>query len=276
MSQSLARGMEILLRLGSDGHTLAELAQELGVHKTTVLRLLNTLEREQFVRHDSAHRYSLGSRLFALASDALSHLEIRERARPHLLELSRRVGGQSVHLAALENDSVVYIDKVESTHSNRMSSRSGLTAPIHCTAVGKVLIAALTPGPRVALVNALELPRLTQQTITGAGELLHELDLVKAQGWAMDRAEHHDFINSIAAPVHDADGRVVAAVSVSVPDVLLGADQVRGLVPQLLEATAAIDADALTGSARHPLSPRPGSDTAAAALTQISTRKESS
>jgi len=244
MSQSLARGLDILLRLGAEGQTLDELAADLGVHKTTVLRLLRTLESERFVRHDSAHRYYLGSRLFALASDSLSHLDVRDRARPHLRDLSNRVGGQTVHLAALENDTVVYIDKVESTHSIRMYSRIGLTAATHCTAVGKVLIGALLARRRADVVAGLDLHPFTRRTITSPDELLRELETVDRQGWAMDRAEHEDFINCIAAPVHDADGRVVAAVSVSVPDMILGAGEVRDLLPQLLGAIAAIDADA--------------------------------
>lgn len=244
MSQSLSRGLQILFELGSEGHTLDELAETLDVHKTTVLRLLRTLESERFVRHDDAHRYYLGSRLFAMASDSLRHFDVRERVGPHLRELSREVGGQTVHLAAFENDHVVYIDKVESTHSIRMYSRIGLTAAIHCTAVGKVLAAALAPTRRAALIGELDLQSFTDHTITSADALLRELEKVDGQGWAMDRAEHEEFINCIGAPVHDVDGRVVAAVSVSVPDVILGADEVRALVPQLLRATKAIDADA--------------------------------
>ncbi len=249
MSQSLDRGLEILTRLGPEGHTLDDLAGQLDVHKTTVLRLLRTLEAQRFVRRDASHRYYLGARLFALASDALCQLEVRDRARPYLVRLSRTTGEQTVHLAALENDAVVYIDKVESTHAIRMYSRVGLIAPTHATAVGKVLIAAMPPGQREAIVAGLDLTAFTAATITAPEAMLQALDVVAAEGWAMDRGEHEDFINCIAAPIRDGTGRVVAAASVSVPDVVLDADHVRALLPPLLEATTAISQAAqVTGS----------------------------
>lgn len=243
MSQSLARALRILLELGDGNRSLDELAGQLDVHKTTVLRLLRTLESERFVRHDEEHRYHLGSRLFSLADAALEQRAVRELAAPHLRELSRAVGGQAVHLAAYENGTVVYIDKVESTHSVRMYSRVGLPAAIHCTAVGKVLVSALPARRLTSVVAGLDFRRFTDRTITDPDEFRAELATVRSQGWAQDRAEHEPFINCVAAPLRDGAGRVVAAVSISVPDVLLGYEQVRELLPQLLATTAAIHAD---------------------------------
>jgi DNA-binding IclR family transcriptional regulator len=243
MSQSLARGLQILGRLGDGGQSLDELAEVVGVHKTTVLRLLRTMEAQRFVRRDSDHRFHLGSRLYQLADTTLQQLGVRDIAAPHLRKLSRDTGGQAVHLAVYENHTAVYVDKVESSHSVRMYSRIGLPAPIHCTAVGKVLLASYSAQERDEVIADLDFHSFTANTITDPDMFRRELDRVAEQGWAEDAAEHERFINCIGAPVRDAGDRVIAAASISVPDVILDHDQVHYLLPHLLAATAAIDDD---------------------------------
>ena len=243
MSQSLARALRILGQLGGGDRSLDDLAATLDVHKTTVLRLLRTLESERFVHRDPGHRYHLGSRLFELGSTALEQRGIRDVAQPHLARLSRETGGQAVHLAAYEHGAAIYIAKVESTSSVRMYSRIGLPAALHATAVGKVLVSELPPGEQAAVIDRLDFHRFTANTITDADTYRAALAEVRERGWAQDAAEHEDFINCVGAPVRDGAGRVIAAVSISVPDVLLPRDQVLGLVPQLLETTAAIGSE---------------------------------
>ena len=219
------------------------MAASLGVHKTTAMRLLHTLEADRFVRRDDRQRYHLGSRLFALGTAALSQHAIRDVAQPHLTRLASETGGQAVHLAAYENGTAVYLAKVESTHSVRMYSRVGLPAALHATAVGKVLVAGLPPGEQEAVVAGIDFRPFTSRTIPDAASYHEVLARTREQGWAEDAAEHEDFINCVGAPVRDEAGRVVAAVSVSVPDVILPREGVRALVPQLLAATEAISAD---------------------------------
>lgn len=242
MSQSLSRALQVLAELGDGERTLDELATSVGVHKTTVMRLLRTLEAERFVRRDE-RRYQLGSRLFELGHTALEQRGIRDVAHPHLARLSADTGGQTVHLATFENGAAVYIDKVDTTATVRMYSRIGLPAALHATAVGKVLVASLPPGQQQAVVGAIDYPRYTDRTITDADSYRAELTLVHDRGWAEDAAEHEAFIHCVGAPVRAAGGRAVAAVSVSVPEVLLSREQVVALVPTLLAATAAISAD---------------------------------
>jgi len=243
MSQSLARALQILGELGDGSRSLDQLAETLDVHKTTVLRLLRTLESERFVQRDQHHRFSLGSRLFELGSASLEQHAIRDAAMPHLQRLARDSGGQAVHLAAYENGNAVYIAKIESTSSVRMYSRVGLPAPLHATAVGKVLVCELPEGRLEQALHATTFEPFTRRTITDAATYRKVLTTVRSQGWAEDAAEHEDFINCIAAPVRDATGRIMAAVSISVPDVILSHDEVHGLLPRLLETTAAIEAD---------------------------------
>ena len=243
MSQSVHRALQILAQLGQGPATLDDLAQALGVHKSTVLRLVRTLEEDRFVRRDHRHRLSLGSRLFELGRSSLESHGIRDVAQPHLEALAHVTGGQAVHLAVLEGARPVYVAKVESTSSVRMYSRLGLTASLHATAVGKVLASDLPEHRLAPLLDATDFEAYTPRTITGAAAYRDELERVRRQGWARDAAEHEPFINCVGAPVRDAAGRVVAAVSVSVPDVILDLDRVLALVPSVLAATAAIGAD---------------------------------
>ncbi|GAA0602820.1 IclR family transcriptional regulator [Kribbella sandramycini] len=242
MSQSLSRALQILASLGEGDRSLDQLATELGVHKTTVLRLLRTMEADRFVRRDDQHRYRLGSRLFALADAAREQHVVREVAAPHLRQLNQKTG-QTVHLAAWENGEALYVDKLDSVRTVRMYSQVGVPAALHCTAVGKVLLAAQPKRQREAVLASLEYHAYTPQTLTGPDALRDELDGVRANGWAQDKGEHESFMNCIGAPIVDHAGRVVGAVSVSVPDVLLNYEQVLELLPELLATTKAISAD---------------------------------
>ncbi|MEV4252840.1 IclR family transcriptional regulator [Spirillospora sp. NPDC049652] len=243
MSQSLARGLALLRGLADGPRSLDDLAAELGVHKTTVLRLLRVLEDDRFVHRDGDHRFHLGSRLFELSGAALDQRGVRRVAAPHLARLNDRTG-QTVHLGVYEGGEVVYLDKYDSRHAVRMYSRVGLPMPLHATAIAKVLLADLPEARRRAVAAAIEYTPFTPNTLTGPDALLAELDRVAARGYAVDDAEHETFIHCVAAPVRDASGRVVAAASVSVPDLApLAPEHVTDLLPDLLEAAAAISAD---------------------------------
>jgi DNA-binding IclR family transcriptional regulator len=242
MSQTVDRALSILIDLGAGPKSIDQLAALLGVHKSTALRLLQTLEAQGFARHDEQHRYRLGPRLFALAQRALDEIDIRRIAAPHLAALNQ-ANGHTVHLAAYVDGAVVYIDKYDSSHPVRMSSRIGATAPAHCTAVGKVLLAGLPEARRQAAVDRLVYARYTPNTITDPDLFLAELDRVAAQGHAQDRAEYEDYINCVAAPIRDAAGTVLAAASISVPEPVLDYRGVLALLADLRTASAAASAE---------------------------------
>jgi DNA-binding IclR family transcriptional regulator len=242
MSQSLGRALQILGRLGTGPATLDQLATALGVHKTTVLRLLRTLAGEHFVFRDGRHRYHLGARIFELSSRGLDQREVRGIAAPHLAAFNRE-HGRTTHLSELAGDEVVYIDKLESHDRVRMASRIGLRAPVHSTAAGKVLLAGLPPVERDAVLAGVAFAPATPRTITRREDYLAELATVREQGWARDREENEPSINCIAAPVRSASGRVSAAVSVSVPDIVLTYEQLLELLPPLLAVTERISRD---------------------------------
>ncbi|MFF7636756.1 IclR family transcriptional regulator [Kitasatospora sp. NPDC008050] len=241
MSQTVTRALTLLTELAEGERSLDQLAGLLGVHKTTALRLLQSLEEARLVYRDGGFRYHLGAGLFALSSRALEQRSVRRTASPYLAELSAATG-QTVHLAALEGGEVVYIDKFESRQPVRMYSRIGLPVAMHCAAVAKVLLADLPLPERQKLVAALTFTPFTERTLTTPKALLAELAQVTGQGWAQDRAEHEPFMNCVAAPIRDATGRVVAAASLSVPDLVLPYERVLELLPQLLATTGAVSA----------------------------------
>jgi len=259
MNQTVTRALDLLGALQDGARTLDECAERLGVHKSTVLRLLQTLEAQRFVTHDAQHRYRLGSRLFDLAGAALAQRDVRDVARPHLERLNERTG-QTVHLAAYESGDVVYIDKLEARAGIRMYSRVGLRAPLHSTAVSKVLLAALSAPVRRKIAEGIDYVPYTEHTIANAADFLAELERVRTDGFARDRGEHESYVNCVAAPIRDGSGTVVAAASVSVPTMSLPAHEVLDLLPQLVDATQRASAD--LGWAPRPDPDRAGPSTA--------------
>ncbi|OLF13184.1 IclR family transcriptional regulator [Actinophytocola xinjiangensis] len=235
MSQSLDRALALLDELADGPKNLDQLAVRVGVHKSTVLRLLRTLEARRFVQRADARHYRLGPSLFDLAFRALDERDVRRAVEPAARELNAATG-HTVHLASYEDGEVIYIDKYESRHNVRMYSRIGRRAPLHCTAVAKVLLAALPDEERRRIAEGLDYHRFTAATITGAPAFLTELATVRSRGFAVDDTEHEDFIHCLAAPVRGARGEVLAALSLSVPVVLLDRDGLLALVPALRAA----------------------------------------
>ncbi|MFD1147403.1 IclR family transcriptional regulator [Saccharothrix hoggarensis] len=236
MSQSLDRALTLVGELATGPKTLDELSGVIEVHKSTTMRLLRTLESHRFVQREGVHHYRLGTALFDLANRALEERDVRRSAENALRELNARTG-YTVHLASYEDGEVIYIDKYDSTHPMRMYSRIGRRAPLHCTAVAKILLADLPEPRRREVAHTIDYVPLTANTITTPDAYLAELDRVRSAGYAVDNAEHEDFIHCVAAPIRGARGEVVAAVSLSVPKVLLDFDGLLGHLPDLL-ATA--------------------------------------
>ena len=242
MSQSLARALQLLVQLGNGPASLDELAEMSGVHKTTVLRLLRTLSDERFAFRDNEYRYHIGSRVFELSARAMDQREVRSIASPHLVAFNREYG-RTTHLAAMEGGEVVYIDKLESHDQIRMYSRIGAVAPLNSTAVAKVILADKPDTELRRIVDAMDYTRRTANTITTPQQYLDEIEIVRKQGWARDREENEPSINCIGVPIRGATGRVLAAVSVSVPDVVLDYTSLLDLLPPLRAVAEAISAD---------------------------------
>ncbi|MFG2114176.1 IclR family transcriptional regulator [Streptomyces sp. NPDC048718] len=242
MSQTVDRALSILPLLARGPADLGQVAGRLGVHKSTALRLLRTLHEHGLVYRQRDQRYRLGAGLFALAQEAVENLDVREIAHPHLAALGERTG-HTVHLAVREEGEVLYIDKVESRYPVRMYSRIGKPVAITVAAVAKLLLADLPEPERRALAARLDYPRYTHRSTPDAAAFLAELATVREQGWATDLGGHEESINCVAAPVRGADGRVVAAMSVSAPNVVVTADELLALLPLVRRTAEEISAE---------------------------------
>lgn len=265
MSQTVDRALTILPMLAEGPANLEQVATRLGVHKTTALRLLRTLHEHGMVYRQQDQRYRLGARLFALAQQAVENLDVREIAHPYLVELNERCG-HTVHLAVYEDNEVLYIDKVESRYPVRMYSRIGKPVAITVAAVAKLLLADLPEAERRAVAGRLRYPAYTPRSTPNAAAFLKELATVREQGWATDLGGHEESINCVGAPVRGVDGRVVAACSVSAPNVVVTVEELLALLP-LVRRTAEAISRAYSGSAppdepNAPLAPAPLSATA--------------
>lgn len=199
------------------GAGVSEVAEALGVHKSTASRLLSTMRSEGYVaRSEITGKYSLGIRLVELAKARLDQFDIRAYARPYMEELSRKTQ-ETIHLAVLEQDKLVYIDKIDTTHILIMRSRIGYRISPHCTALGKAILSVLPEDKRDAIIEKVQFHPFTPNTITGPSALKEHLQQVTIQGFAFDDEEHEEGIRCASAPIRDHTGGVAGAISISAP-----------------------------------------------------------
>lgn len=242
MSQTVDRALQILEFLGEGDKDLGQVADLLGVHKSTALRLLQTMEARKFVRHDAAHRYRLGIRMFSLSNMALGSLDLRTIAGGPLRRLADQTQ-QTIHLAEFDGTDVFYIDKFETQKTVRMYSRIGVPAPLYCTGVAKAIVAQLPVQDRVRLAESIDYVRHTERTLTSSDAFLADLDRVRQRGYAIDDREHEDYIHCIAVPLPTGPGPVTYGISLSAPTITLGREELLALVPALKDVAAEISGE---------------------------------
>jgi DNA-binding IclR family transcriptional regulator len=217
--QALQRGMKVLDTL-LDARTplkLEEICAFTGLPKSTTFRIIvNLLQGEYLVETDEG--YWLGLKLLRLGALVGEKLDLKQQAQMFLTQLRDQVN-ETVHLAVLDNDlRVVYLEKLSTQHAvGLMMSRIGITAPMHCTALGRAM-AAFRPEDEIRhwiQINGLK--AYTDTTITDEAAFLQELREIRSRGYAIDRGEFETSVRCIAAPIRDSTGLVIAAVSISAP-----------------------------------------------------------
>lgn len=239
MSQTVQRAIRILEFIAERPRTAGEVAAHLDVHRTTALRIAQSLQDGGLVRRQPDGRYGVGFRLTGLAQLALEQFDLAAIARPHLVELGERCD-QTIHLASLERDTIVYADKIEPTNSVRMRSQIGHPVCLHTAGVAKAILAFLPGSRRDELLAEHRFERMTDTTITSASAFLDELERVRERGWATDNGELEDYVNCIAAPIRGSDGAVVAAVSVTALRVRADLEKLDEYRPMLLDVAERI------------------------------------
>lgn len=218
--QSVGRVVAILefLVAHPQGATLSELSAHTAAPKSSLVGLCSALLAESCLRRDLAGRYLVGPRIHALAMRAVAGRELTEIARPYLEELSR-ISGETAVLGAMaaDADAVVYLDKCEATNPIRYAVSVGERRDLHCTALGKVLLAHLPEKRQRACLTAAPLARYTPATVTDPARLRDMLRRVRSEGIARNHGERVADADGLAAPVYGAEGAVVAGVLIAGP-----------------------------------------------------------
>lgn len=235
--QSVDRTFGLLEALADSDHPLgvSELAGGSGLPFATVHRLLRTLVDLGYVRQDASHTYSLGSGLVRLGRRAANGLAARSRP---LLEETATELGESVNLATLEGDRVVYLVHVPGSRSMRMFTEVGSRVAAHSTGVGKAMLAQLPADVTQALLHRTGMPPATEFTITDPGDFVAALRTISRQGYAVDEQEQELGVRCVAVAVAGATPPL--AVSVSGPTVRMTTDLLARAVPCLRRAADAI------------------------------------
>lgn len=241
MNTSLAKALAVLDLFNEKDTklTLTEIAQRMGTRPGSIYPIVYTLLKFGYLERDAeTKKYSLGLKILALANQILSSLDIRERAKPVLKKLARELEANA-HLAVLYEDEVLYLDREEAAPSVVIPSVIGRRVPPHCTALGKVLLAH-NPEALERILAKGPLPALTPNTITNPEVLRRELERVRTQGYAVDWEEFHEGNICVAAPVRNYRGRVVAAISVSLPKARLAHNSLERYTQAVLEGSRVI------------------------------------
>jgi DNA-binding IclR family transcriptional regulator len=230
--------LDILARNGAVG--VSEVANEIGVHKSTASRLLGALvERDLVEQVGDRGKYQLGFGILRLAGAISSRLDLVRQARPVLDELVDQFG-ETVNLAVIRSHFAVNVDQAMSPAAIASQNWVGQLTPLHATSSGKVLLAHLDESERHRLVEAAGLARFTKATITTRTALETQLAAAVDDGYATTFEEYEDGLNAVAAPVRDHSGAVVGAVSVSGPAYRFDAGRIKEIVDQLRAGAARI------------------------------------
>jgi DNA-binding IclR family transcriptional regulator len=233
--QSVERALtilEILARSGEAGVTT--IAAEIGVHKSTAFRLMATLEQGGLIEQASDRgRYRLGMGILRLAGATTARLDVVQEARPICRGLAATTG-ETVNIAVLSDRAALYLDQVAGSSSLQPHNWVGQHIPLHATSNGKVLLSGLSEDELDATLGPM--PAYTDATIVDENQLRAELDEVRAQGYAKAVDELEVGLTAIAAPIRNAHGDVIAALSVSGPTFRFDAAKVEEALPRLLGA----------------------------------------
>ncbi|POX42851.1 IclR family transcriptional regulator [Streptomyces sp. Ru73] len=236
MSQTVERAIRALELISESPQHPTDVAESLGVHRTTALRLLQDLCQGGLARKREDGSFAVGYRLAGLAQSALEQFDLRTIAHPHLLELGRKLR-LTVHIATVEEGRVFYVDKVDPQGGVRLYSQIGKAVVLHTSGVGKVILAYMSPEERAQVLEGYSYERFTDATVTTADDFAAQLSEIRERGWAADDGEYEHFINCVAVPVRDGTGAVRTALSVTALKAQVDLARLQELLPTI-RATA--------------------------------------
>jgi len=225
---------------GSREIGVTELSRRLGIGKSTAHRLLNTLAEERLLEQDpDTGAYRLGLAMYELGASVSLHTDLHEACSPVIDQL-RNATRETVQVAVLDGREVVYVERRESPQTLRLFGRVGHRNYANCTSTGKLLLAFLPPERLEQVLDGWVLTPRTEHTITSVAQLRQDLETVRKRGWAENVNEAEMGVASVAAPIRNGLGEVVAAVSVAGPLQRLSGDSLKRFARPTVEAGLAI------------------------------------
>lgn len=238
LNRTLSRGLEMLELLSENpgGLELHQIAKAMQMPKSSALNLLHTLLSYKYVRKiENSLRYQLGLKLFEVGSAAVNHVDITSVIRQYMADIYRSCN-ETMHCGILSGPDVLYIDKMESTQSIRMSSHVGVRMPLHATAMGKAFLACFTEEEVRRMYDGRELYALTPHTITDMNALVRQLENIRQAGYATETQESNMNVSCIGVAIMDRDGHPAYALSISAPSFRMGESEIAAYGQMLLRA----------------------------------------
>jgi IclR family KDG regulon transcriptional repressor len=239
--RAVERALDILLCFTHDEPTrsLTQIAETVQMSKTTVHRLLATLENKRFITRDQATGlYRLGLRFIEMASLVLQDVGLHRWAQPYLQRLSTEFG-ETVDLSILDGSDVIYLDVIESPQRLKLAAAVGQRLPAFCTASGKALLAHL-PEPQIRKILGENLVKYTDRTPVSIPDIMSDLRITAERGYAISEQEYEEDINAVAAPIFDADQRSIASIAIVGPSFRLTKERLPELGESIRKMTQVI------------------------------------
>ena len=234
----LRRGLQILRAFNRDRRRIGapDLASELNIPRSTVFRLIQTLEYMGFLEKvENASDYRLGVGVLSLGFEFIASLEITDLARP-LLENLRDKTGHSAHLAIRDGGEIIFVIKAKADSTFSSSVNIGTRLPAHGTVLGRVILADLSDQELERIYPEVSLPKFSPQTPENLDDLKKILAQDRARGYARSASYFETGIGSLAAPVRDQSGRVIASINITFPDGVPAEDEIeQDLVSSLVK-----------------------------------------
>ncbi len=240
--QSVDRALLILeiIAENTEGIGITDISTISGIHKSTVHRLVTTLQANDYIEQGENNKYKITFKLYELGSKILANVDVIDVAKPFIEKLAKEVN-EVVHLVVRNKNEIVYVDKVEAnTNTMMMGSSVGKSSPLYCTSVGKAILSNSNLEDIEKVWASSNILKLTEKTIVDYDAFLEELHKTKDRGYAIDDEENEIGVRCVGAPIFDRKGDVIAAISISGPSFRVTYDNLDFYTKRLKEAAGEI------------------------------------
>jgi DNA-binding IclR family transcriptional regulator len=247
--QSLDRAIAVLDLLGASDRplSLADICQQMDIHKSTAHRALMVLERNALIERTPENRFRLGLKLYKLGNRAVEQIDLRTHVHPFFSRLAHDLGEPAtIHLSVLRRTSIVYLDKLAHSVGGSpyvcKASHAGTSNPVYCTSMGKAMLAFQPLETVERVISKIQFVRYTQKTLCSREALLNALETVRHRGYAVDDEEIELGVRCVGAPIFNHSGRAIAALSVSGPVSHITVQSVASIADRILRCSRDISA----------------------------------